>query len=251
MRLTIVNLMQSVPMKDFMPVIGALQRQTDQDFTPEWHVPCMLRGVTDSAFMGKVRLEGVHDAIIYVGDSSADPTTGVDNALGYHFTNHSDVPYGFVYLDVVKQAGESWTVTLSHEVLELLADPTAARSVMGPDPRNSKRRVLFDLEVCDPTQGDTYQIDGIPVSNFVTQAWFGLMGPSKTTNFLGLPLRPFHVRPGGYFQYSAGGRSHTVQGERYDAAARAIARQMMGSGRRNSRRAEAREHLAPDGNAGH
>jgi len=56
MRLTIVNLMQSVPMKDFMPVIGALQRQTDQDFTPEWHVPCMLRGVTDSAFMGKVRL---------------------------------------------------------------------------------------------------------------------------------------------------------------------------------------------------
>lgn len=241
MRITVVNLMQGVPMKEFMSVIMAIQRQVNQDFTPEWYVPCMLRGSSATAFRGKVALDGLQDAIIYVGDASSDPTTGVDNALGYHSTNHSQIPYGFVYLDVVKEVHEQWTVTLSHEVLELLADPTAARSILGPDPHNARRRVQFDLEVCDPVQGDTYEIDGVAVSNFVTQAWFGLMGPSKKANFLGLSQQAFHVRPQGYFQYSAGGRSHTIQGERYDAAARARAREMMKTVRRNSRRAEERE----------
>lgn len=50
----------------------------------------------------------------------------------------------------------------------------------------------------DPIQGDTYQVDGVVVSNVGTQAWSGLIGPSKQTNFLGLPLDLFGVRPQGY-----------------------------------------------------
>jgi hypothetical protein len=39
--------------------------------------------------------------------TAEDPTTGVDGALGDHSINHSDVPYGFVYLDICQKYGEN------------------------------------------------------------------------------------------------------------------------------------------------
>jgi len=108
--------------------------------------------------------------------------------LGYHDKNHAGLPYGFVYLDVCRASHEDWSTTLSHEVLELLADPRAVMTVAGPAPRGAKKHVHYDLEVCDPTQGDTYQIDGVTVSNFVGKAYFGLTGGSGKMDHLGLPL---------------------------------------------------------------
>ena len=58
------------------------------------------------------------DAVLYLWDKA-----DVSNALGYHERNNSVIPFGFVFTEVSKQLGESWTVTLSHEALELIADP--------------------------------------------------------------------------------------------------------------------------------
>jgi hypothetical protein len=241
MRLTVVNVSSSISSAEFHSVVRAIARQVNEDFTPEWSIVATLRSATSTLKNRKVPIEGRHNAIIYVGDSSQDPTTGVTGALGYHSDNHANIPYGFVYLDICKEYGESWSCTLSHEVMELLADPTAVLTVTGPDPKNPKRSVYFDLEVCDPTQGDTYEIDNVTVSNFVTRAYFGMQGGSSATNFLKLTLQPFGVRPRGYFQYEdAKGGTHQIEGKIAEGAAarRRAARALLKSGRRNTRRAE-------------
>jgi len=238
MKLTIVN-MASVDRAAFRNAVRAIAMQVTSDFQPEWGVGATIRTLTLSRLPNKARIEGRHDAILYVGDSSEDPNTGIEGALGYHSANHRDVPYGFVYMDVVREYDEEWTTTLSHEVLELLADPSAALTVTGPDPKNHKHMVHRDLEVCDPVQGDFYELFGIKVSNFVNRAYFGLTGGTATTNFMELELAPFGVRPGGYYQYEDGNQVFQVQGARAQEmkAKRDVARAKMGKGRRNARRA--------------
>jgi len=239
MRVTVVNVSHSIHSTEFHAAVAAIGKQVKEDFEPAWNISAILRGVTHS-LAGKAPIEGLNDALIYLGDSSQDPTTGVEGALGYHSTNHKDIPYGFVYLDICSEYGEEWTTTLSHEVLELLGDPAATLTVSGPDPRKATRRVQFDVEVCDPTQGDSYLIDDVRVSNFVTPTYFGKAGGPSATNFLKLALKPFGVRPGGYFQYEDSRGAHQVNGKQAEAvlARRAAARKLMGLARRNTRRAE-------------
>jgi len=234
MRLTIVNISKQISSADFRNVISAVRRQVNEDFQPEWGIAATIRGTTRAIARGMAPVEGKHDAILYVGDSSQDPTTGVTGALGYHTENHRTVPYGFVYLDVCAEYGEEWSTTLSHEVLELLADPTAAMTVTGPAPHGAGS-AYFDLEVCDPTQGDSYSIDGITVSNFVGKSYFHLPGGSGDTNFLRLELQPLSVRPRGYFQYEDRAGVHQIQGEKVSDRHTA-ARKLMGNARRNFRR---------------
>ena len=239
MILTIVNISEQLATSQFQSAVAAIGKQVAEDFEPEWSVSASLRCTSLDLHRKKVRIQGRHDALIYVGDASHDPTTGVDGALGYHSENHKDTPYGFVYLDVCAQLDESWTCTLSHEVLELLADPTAAFTVSGV---RSRRNVYYDLEVCDPTQGDTYQIDYVTVSNFVGKRYFGLPGGSGRTNYLNLRLEPFSVRPNGYLQYEDHRGSHQVFGEEVTEQHKA-AKQLLKSARRNQRRID-RLHLA-------
>lgn len=236
MRLTIVNVTSSIKSPPFQDVVRALRRQVSEDFAPIWSTTAILRGVTHK--LGQAKIDGIHDAIIYLGDSSQDPNGGVADAYGYHSANYDDIPFGFVYLDVCEKYGEEWSSTLSHEVLELLADPAATLTVSGPNPKKqSPHTVQYDLEVCDPTQGDSYTIDDVKVSNFVTPAYFGKSGGAPETNFLKLQLKPFGVRPGGYFQYEVGNAVHQVDGEKVTAT-RVAARKILALYRRNARREE-------------
>jgi hypothetical protein len=235
MRLTIANISKSISAVDFRAAVAAIRRQVNDDFGPEWSVTATLRGTTVS-IANKAPIAGQHDAILYLGDSSQDPTTGVTGALGYHSANHANIPYGFVYLDICAQYGESWTTTLSHETLELLADPTAMLTVSGPAPKGHKGSAYYDLEVCDPTQGDAYKIEGVEVSNFVGRHYFNLSGGSGQTNFLELPLAPLGVRPRGYFQFEDKTGAHQIMGAEVTEKQTA-ARALMKLARRNARRA--------------
>ncbi|MFL6662014.1 MAG: hypothetical protein ACJ8G7_07525 [Rhizobacter sp.] len=251
MRITIVNLKSqdshapAVDIDHFQAGVRAINRQVMSDFEPEWGGHATLVGVSTHLRSGRLApIQGNREAIIYVGRSHDDPTTGVEGALGYHSTNHKGVAYGFVYLDIVKEFGDDWCATLSHEVLETLADPSAMLTVKGPSPKDHTKAVFYDLEVCDPTQGDAYHIDGLRVSNFVGRAYFGLAGGSGKTNFLDLPLVPLGVRPGGYFQYEdAHGGVHQVDGDKVSRAMLA-AKAKIKDGRRLTRRAEFIERLA-------
>jgi hypothetical protein len=244
LKITVANLSKSIDDAAFATVVAAIGIQVARDFQPEWGAGANLSAQRMKIASGTVNIDYASDAVIYVGDSSSDPTTGVQGALGYHATNFGKLPYAFIYLDICAQANEPWSCTLSHEILELLADPTAVYTVNGPAPGNPDKSVSYDLEVCDPTQGDTYSINDTVVSNFVHRSYFGMAGPAASTNHLGLQLAPFGVRPGGYFQYEDPDGAHTVNGPQVGAA-RLAARAMMLDQRRNSRRAAQSAFLSP------
>jgi hypothetical protein len=186
-----------------------------------------------------VQIDAAHDAIIYLGDQAQDPSGGVDGLLGHHALTNPGVPFGFVFLDVCAQRNLDWSVMLSHEVLELLADPQATARVVGPDPKNpGAPDVAFELEVCDATEMDWYPIGVVKVSNFVTQRYFGRNGHSATTNFRCLSLAPFSARPGGYAQYHDSIGAQILDGN-HISQGQLGARVTMGKGRRNARRAAA------------
>jgi hypothetical protein len=142
------------------------------------------------------------DAVLYV--RITPKKTDVD---GFHAQNFLGVPYGFVYLEVSKKLNEDWTVTLSHEALELLADPELNLLVQGPHPKEPTRQVFHWFEMCDAVQNETYLIDDIRVSNFVLPLYFTSSNERGGRNdFLGTvnrgkTLQSFGVNPGGYVNF--------------------------------------------------
>jgi hypothetical protein len=222
--------------------IRAINRQITCDFEPYWHMGGALRLEGRSELKpGTKNLPDMRgDAILYVW-SEAD----LDDALGYHDANHRGVPYGFVFTELAKAVGENWTVTLSHEALELIADPEVNLLVQGPHPGNRSKSVFHWYEMCDAVQDETYRIDDIEVSNFVLPLYFTSEQESGSRNdFLGHqhgtigPLRSFGVNPGGYigFYNPETGKHETVAMEGDERAAKRLeAKSRVKRGRRGLR----------------
>jgi hypothetical protein len=57
-------------------------------------------------------------------------------------------PLGKVFAKLDLDNSCSWTVTLSHELLEMLADPWINRCAVGSDNK------IYALEVCDAVESD-------------------------------------------------------------------------------------------------
>ena len=181
--------------------IRAINRQIKEDFEPYWSLGAMLRleGKTGPKPKPQESADLRGDAILYLWDQ-----TNVPNALGYHDRNNFGLPFGFVFTELSAQLGENWTVTLSHEALELIADPEVNLLVMGPHPSTANLDVFHWYEMCDAVQAETYKIDEIDVSNFVLPLYFtGGEEVGGRNDFLGRlhdgkTLRSFGVNPGGY-----------------------------------------------------
>jgi len=184
--------------------IRAVNRQIAHDFKPHWHVDAELRL---EGSVGKKpdeeRLPELRgDAIIYLWNG-----VNVDDALGFHETNAAGVPFGFVFTDLVKELGEPWTVTFSHEALELIGDPEVNLLVVGPHPGDPNKEVFHWYEMCDAVQDEKYKIDGIWVSNFLLPLYFTPDAESGGRNdFLsrlhkGKSLQSFGINPGGYIGF--------------------------------------------------
>ena len=61
------------------------------------------------------------------------------------------------------------SITLSHELLEMLVDPAGDRVIQAADldPYSGGQQVKYLVEVCDPVAAYSYEIDGVAVSDFV------------------------------------------------------------------------------------
>jgi hypothetical protein len=69
------------------------------------------------------------------------------NALGYHDLTNEGLPIGKVFVASDLKAGTSWTVTASHELLEMLGDPNINLSVFVQT--TTTAGTLYAYEVCD------------------------------------------------------------------------------------------------------
>lgn len=201
MIISVVNFTKSVKDEVVQNTIRAINRQVSEDFEPYWHMG------------GKLRLEGPGtkenrqspeelrgDAIIYLWDQIAD----VKDALGYHDLNNRGIPYGFVFTEVARQMKEPWSVTLSHEALEIIGDAEVNILAAGPHPTKPQQLVYYWYEMCDAVQAETYPMDGIAVSNFVLPLYFttdseiGARNDFLGRRYNGQTLKSFGVNPGGY-----------------------------------------------------
>jgi hypothetical protein len=192
-----------IPDKELQFAIRAINRQISEDFEPYWSLGATLRleGRSGRQPDAQDTSDMRGDAVIYMWDESDVPS-----ALGYHDKNFKGIPFGFVFTELSKKIGEDWSVTLSHEALELIADPEVNLLVMGPHPNPDQkgREVFHWYEMCDAVQAETYEIDGIEVSNFVLPLYFTGGDEFEGRNdYLGTQysqgsLRSFGINPGGY-----------------------------------------------------
>jgi hypothetical protein len=219
--------------------IRAINRQIHDDFASHWGISGTLRLEGRSAAEpDKIDVADMRrDAVLDVWNKS-----DVDDALGYHFTNNRGIPYGFVFLDVAKVV-ENWTVTLSHEALELIADPESN---------------LLVVEMCDAVQTETYKMDGVAVSNFVLPLYF--TGTRDTddvgarNDFLGTrakdgsTLRSFGINDRGYIGFFDPEKNDhdtfMVRGSK-EAQKRVIAKEQIRAARRSVKQRDrnVREHI--------
>jgi hypothetical protein len=163
-------------------VVPAFQHAATYMFEKEWSSRCHL------AFMpaGSTLPKGAW--VFQILDTSDQA-----GALAYHDVDGKNVPAAKIFAKTEFEYGASWTVSLTHELWEALADPVCLAAAQ------ISQSQLVAYEVCDPCEDDSlaFTVQGVLVSDFVTRNWFtpGAPGPWDHTAHLTGPLT---LAPGGY-----------------------------------------------------
>lgn len=130
------------------------------------------------------------------------------SALGYHDVTNAGLPLGKAFAKTAMAAGDSWTVTGSHEGLEMLGDPSCqalSPAIVAPAAwKAGSAPVQVIFENADAVEDDKlgYTIDGLLMSDFVTRAWFNPAAPAGTKfDYRGFVVKPLEILPGGYISY--------------------------------------------------
>ena len=204
MLISVVNF-SKIADDEIQKVLRAVNRQIEEDFAPHWHIGGSLRlegriATSPKKHAQPDELRG--EAILYLWDKE-----DLRDALGYHDANYLGLPFGFVFTHLAQELGEPWSVTLSHEALELLGDAHVNGFAAGPHPQDRNRLVFHWFEMCDAVQAEMYEIDHVKVSNFLLPLYFTVGNERGGRNdFLGTQrngkgLQSFGVNPGGYIGF--------------------------------------------------
>lgn len=136
---------------------------------------------------------------------------------GFHFTKHNQ-PYAKV---IATPGKNDWTVDASHEILEMLIDPSGNRlqaapamQIVGNAIVPAVGRFEYLVEACDPCEADpyTYRIDGIRVSDFITPHFYDAHPlPGARYSFTGAIQKPMQILPGGYISWTDPADQHMRQ----------------------------------------
>ena len=188
-QISLINESTVLADKDVVPVVAALQKQVTNDFAPVWGAPAQLTIVPK----GNQPPTGSWWLVLLDDSDQA-------NALGYHDLTSEGLPIGKVFAASDLKAGTSWTVTASHELLEMLGDPNINLTVFVES--SNTAGVLYAYEVCDACEDDSlgYQIDGVLLSDFVYPSWFESFRAEGSTQFdrMNKIQNPFQLLTGGY-----------------------------------------------------
>jgi len=211
--IAIINESTVVSDQEVAGVAYALQMQVNRDFAPSWGIDANIllvaRGYAPPPN---------HWWLVILND--ADQA----NALGYHQLTAQGLPLAKVFARTVKNYGLHWSVTASHELLEMLGDPSVNLSVLRQQTATSG--TLYAYENCDPCESEqfAYPINNILVSDFVYPTWFQAFRTpgSIAFDYMKKIQAPFQLLPGGYipiFQiYQGSGWTQMTAGTKKKAA---------------------------------
>ena len=115
---------------DLAHVAAALSKQAARDLAPLWAITA-----TVDAFPSLRSVPAGYWPIVIVDH--------VEGAAGFHLDRNGR-PYALV------EYSDSWSLTASHEALEMLVDPFGRRTAAGRSPESGQGQVEFLVEACDP-----------------------------------------------------------------------------------------------------
>ena len=197
----LVSLTRDVSTRELMKVAAAVQKQVTRDFAPLWGLratvaafdelkdvpsdyhPVILFGDPDE-LMGHLEFE--------IGDVNAARL--VEQFAGGRLGGLHLKAFTRKTVALIAAADDGWSVTVSHEVLEMLADPFGNRLIAAAHPKDPEERVRYLLEVCDPCQTVWYPVNGVQVSDFYTPRYFDpVRNPAAFYSFTGALHGPLEV----------------------------------------------------------
>ena len=134
-------------------------------------------------------------------------------ALGYHDFTPGGRPIAKVFAKTDIENYRTWTVTLSHELVEMLVDPWISAAMQTSNTR------FYALELGDPVEADelgytitTKGAKPVLVSDFALPNWF-IPGSPGRYDYKGHCTAPLEVLPGGYAQWHDGSGWHQVDAQ--------------------------------------
>ena len=166
---------------DYTRLIAALQSYVDRYVAPVWATPARL-----------VRTSGFRKgawAIVFLDDADQP------GALAYHDLTPEGLPLSKVFVRTTLENHDLVSVSTSHELVEMLVDPAINLMTTGPDPKS-----VYAYESADPVEALSFQVSGIPMSDFVYPAYFEGFHRARSVRFdqMNKVSRPFQILSGGY-----------------------------------------------------
>ena len=184
--LAIVSEIAQVSISDLTTVAAALQQQVTHDFSPIWGIDAIVSG-----------FKSLDDVPLGYWPVIIEADIGVGGAAGVHQDNNNQ-PFALVQYD------DGWSLTTSHETLEMLADPSGNRLQVGQSVMDGQGQVEYLVEVCDPCEDQSfaYTVNGITVSDFYTPHFFDpVQSNSVSYSFTGAITAPLQVLLNGYVSW--------------------------------------------------
>jgi hypothetical protein len=197
-QVALVSQSSQILASDVAKVSAALQKQVTRDLAPIWDM-----SATVDSFEKLEDVPPGYWPVIIMDD------IGTPGAAGIH-QDKDGQPFALV------TAGDldTWSLTASHETIEMLVDPSGNRIVAGDSPKNDQGRVTFLVEPCDPSEAADfgYSVNGILVSDFYTPRYFDPVAASGVRySYTGAIKEPHQVLHGGYLSWKDAATDHWWQ----------------------------------------
>jgi hypothetical protein len=167
-------------------MIPAFETQWNRDLAPVWNVEQVQ-------FVWNPKTQPPPPSswwVLFLDDSDQA------DSLAYHEKTDTGQPIAKVFVKTIQARNASVSIKATHEICEMAVDPSNHLAVQDGE------GAFWACEICDPVDSDEhgYEINGVPVSDFVTPAWFGMRSGTAPFDFRQHVTAAFQVLPGGYAQ---------------------------------------------------
>jgi hypothetical protein len=166
---------------NFDSLITAMQAYVGQYVVPVWGTPAKL--VKSTGFLANAW------AMVFLDDADQP------GALAYHDLTPAGLPLAKVFVRTTLKNGDLVSVSASHELVEMLVDPAINMMTTGPDPK-----VIYAYESADPVEQLNFNVNDVPMSDFVYPSYFESFRKAGSVKFdyLNKVKKPFQILSGGY-----------------------------------------------------